>query len=199
MDGLEEELETLRLEIPTKVSAFENDVPYLTEAKAENLYQPKGNYVEGVRVNNGNINYPTSGIVNLNIETPSIDAYTKSEVDERFQPKGNYITGSLKTINSESLLGSGDISLVKSVTIDEITKTAVNGNVSFTLGDKYNLFDLVYRNGHLFKVINGVETDLGEFGASSEGDGVGIDDIKFELQNGQLKYQVSIDGVWEDV
>lgn len=171
MDGLEEELETLRLEIPTKVSAFENDVPYLTEAKAENLYQPKGNYVEGVRVNNGSINYPASGIVNLSIETPSIDAYTKSEADERFQPKGNYLTEHqpLKTVNGNSLVGSGNIDLGQG-TVKSVNNSLpdANGNVSIdipqgTVKSVNNV--LPDANGNV-TISGGSDVDLSEYAKS---------------------------------
>ena len=99
--------------------------------------------------------------------------------------------------------GSGDDSdCVKSVEIDGDKKYPVNGNVSFNLGDKYNLFDLVYRNGHLYKVVNGNETDLGEFGPSGEGgegDGVGVDNIEFRINSstGKLEFRMSIDGDWK--
>lgn len=178
MDGLEDELQALRLEIPTKVSAFENDVPYLTEAKAENTYQPKGNYLEGplktinnesllgsgdlslvkgVQVNDGDINYPENGIVKLTIESQSLDG------------------------------------IVKSVTIDGVTKTPdIDGNVSFMLGDKYNLFDLVYRNGHLYKTVNGTETDLGEFGSST----TGLEDIEFQVASGKLQFRKKENGTF---
>lgn len=184
MDGLEDELQALRLEIPTKVSAFENDVPYLTEAKAASTYQPKGNYLEGplktinnesllgngdlslvkgVQVNDGDINYPENGIVKLTIESQSLDG------------------------------------VVKSVTIDGVTKTPdSDGNVSFTLGDKYNLFDLVYRNGHLYKTVNGTETDLGEFGSST----TGLEDIEFQVVSGKLQFRKKENGTfgsWEDI
>lgn len=92
-----------------------------------------------------------------------------------------------------------DSDCVKSITIDGDKKYPTNGNVSFNLGDKYNLFDLIYRNGHLYKVVNGVESNLGKFGPSGdggEGDGVGVDNIEFRINSStnKLEFRMSIDG-----
>lgn len=142
-------------------------------------------YVKSVKVN-GESHSPVNGVVDLgNIESETVDAYTKSESDTRYQPKGNYLTQhqSLKTINSQSLVGTGNIiisgdgqpvdlsGVVKSLTIDEQNKTPdSNGNISFTLGN-FNLFNLEARTindeRHLVKIVNGTETDLGVFGTGS--------------------------------
>ena len=115
---------------------------------------------------------------------PEVDAYTKAQSDARYQPKGNYLTQHqpLKTINGQSLVGTGDIPIsggqpvdlsgvVKSLTIDGQNKTPdSNGNISFTIGN-FNLFNLEARNindeRHLIKIVNGVETDLGIFETGS--------------------------------
>lgn len=49
--------------------------------------------------------------------------YTKAEADQRFQPIGDYITeNDLKTINGESLIGTGDIV----ITVDTYTKAEID-------------------------------------------------------------------------
>lgn len=49
--------------------------------------------------------------------------YTKAEADARFQPIGDYITeNDLKTINGESLIGTGDIEIV----VDTYTKQEID-------------------------------------------------------------------------
>lgn len=49
--------------------------------------------------------------------------YTKAEADARFQPIGDYITeNDLKTINGESLIGTGDIV----ITVDTYTKAEID-------------------------------------------------------------------------
>lgn len=142
-------------------------------------------YVKSVKVN-GESHSPVNGVVDLgNIESGTIDAYTKTESDAKYQLKGNYLTQhqSLKTINGQSLVGTGDIiisgdgqpidlsGIVKSLTIDGQNKTPdSNGNISFTLGN-FNLFNLEARTindeRHLIKIVNGTETDLGVFGTGS--------------------------------
>ena len=168
-------------EIPESVDAY-------TKAQSDAKYQPKGDYVEGIKINNGTVNRPTNGIVDLNItegDTNSVKSVTLNGSKKNPNSStgdvnlGNIVTavkvnGSTKNptngvvdlgdISSES---SSDPDAVKSVEIDGEEKFPVNGKVSFTLGNKYNLFNLLYRDGHLIKVINGTETDLGEFGPSS--------------------------------
>lgn len=157
-----------------------------------------GNYVEGIKINNGTVNRPTNGIVNLNItegDTNSVKSVTLNGSKKNPNSStgdvnlGNIVTavkvnGSTKN-PTNGVVDLGDISsessdpdAVKSVEIDGEEKFPVNGKVSFTLGNKYNLFDLLYRNGHLVKVINGTETDLGEFGPSSSTEGLTEAEVK---------------------
>lgn len=108
-------------------------------------------------------------------EIPGLtDAYTKAESDAKYQPKGNYLTEHqpIKNLSGQSLVGQGEIPL-KTINGETIIGT---GNITVSVGDS-NLFDLTTRdvNGtrHLFKVVNGVETDLGIFPESGSGSGTG--------------------------
>ena len=170
--------------------------------------------VKSVSINGGAKLIPDNdGNIDLPIDLS--DYAKKNWVDANFQPVGDYVEGirvnggrvnrpenGIVNLEIEEG-GSGDGSdCVKSVEIDGDKKYPVNGNVSFNLGDKYNLFDLIYRNGHLYKVVNGNETDLGEFGPSGEGgegDGVGVDNIQFRINSstGKLEFRMSIDGDWK--
>lgn len=60
--------------------------------------------------------------------------YTKAEADQRFQPIGDYITeGDLKTINGESLIGTGNIEIiVDTYTKEEIDEKLENIDVDLT-------------------------------------------------------------------
>ena len=112
-------------------------------------------------------------------EIPGLtDAYTKAESDAKYQSKGNYLTAHqpIKNLSGQSLVGQGEIPL-KTINGETIIGT---GNITVSIGDS-NLFDLTTHdvNGkrHLFKVVNGVETDLGEF---TNGSGTGSFDVKIE-------------------
>jgi len=168
-------------------------------------------YVKSVKLN-GESHSPVNGVVDLgNIDGGSgtVDAYTKAESDAKYQPKGNYLTQhqSLKTINGQSLVGTGNITIsgdgqpvdtsdcVKSVTINGDTKIPVNGNVEFTIGNN-TLFNLIVRNGHLIKIVNGVETDLGAIGSSGSGSTVTVRQV---LLSGTKIATITVDGTDYDI
>ena len=144
INELQTELNTIKLQldgfakksdiptVPTKVSAFENDVPYMSKASADATYQPIGNYAKRV---NG------------------------------YSPDANgEITIPLKTINSESIIGSGNISVSAGGT---------------------SLFDVKIENGHLYKTINGTTwIDLGAINTGSGGSG--MDDTAVKHLLGQV-------------
>lgn len=79
--------------------------PYLTKSEAQQTYQPKGNYLTE--------HQDLSEYAKKSELPASIDAYTKAESDAKYQPKGDYLTEhqSLKTINGESLVGTGNITI----------------------------------------------------------------------------------------
>jgi len=122
LDGIDE---TLRNLPSTDLSE------YLKKTEAQQLYQPKGNYVKSVKING------TSHTPNAN--TGEVDLGTISG--------GSDVTG-----------------VVNKIVLDGTEYTPVDGTIIITLSNKYNLFDLNVRNGHLYKTVNGVETDLGEIG-----------------------------------
>ena len=120
----------LKSDIPTSNSAFTNDMGYLTEHQP--LKTINGQVISGT----GNIEIDCSG--------GTVDAYTKAESDARFQPIGDYALKSeipslsgyateqwvlnknyinqIKTINGQSLSGSGNIEISTSggsVTVDD--------------------------------------------------------------------------------
>lgn len=141
----------LKSEIPTKVSQLENDVPYLSKAKADATYQPIGNYVKTVNgygpYDNGEVTVPLKTI------------------------NGTSIIGSGDiTVNESTVDLSG---VVKSITVDGAKKTPDgNGDISITIGN-YNLFDLRVNNKVLQKQINGgTWTDVFDF-STIGGDGSG--------------------------
>lgn len=101
----------------------------------------------------GNVDLDLSDYAKKSDVPDTVDAYTKAESDAKYQPKGNYLTQhqSLKTINDQSLIGTGNI-------------TISAGNTS--------LFDIKIENGHLYKTSDGQNwTDLGAIGESSSGEG----------------------------
>ena len=144
INELQTELNTIKLQldgfakksdiptVPTKVSAFENDVPYMSKASADATYQPIGNYAKRV---NG------------------------------YSPDANgEITIPLKTINGESIIGSGNISVSAGGT---------------------SLFDVKIENNHLYKTTNGTTwIDLGAVNTGSGGSG--MDDAAVKHLLGQV-------------
>lgn len=101
----------------------------------------------------GNVNLDLSDYAKKSEIPESVDAYTKAQSDTKYQPKGNYLTQhqSLKTINGQSLVGTGNI-------------TISAGSIS--------LFDIKIENGHLYKTSDGQNwTDLGAIGGSGSGEG----------------------------
>ena len=191
-----------------------NDYGVEIELINQRLAEIEDDMVKSISINGGaKLTPDNDGNVDLPIDLS--DFAKKNWVDANFQPVGDYVEGirvnggrinrpenGIVNLEIEEG-GSGDDSdCVKSVEIDGDKKYPVNGNVSFNLGNKYNLFDLNYRNGHLYKVVNGNETDLGEFGPSGEGgegDGVGVDNIQFRINSstGKLEFRMSIDGDWK--
>ena len=190
-----------------------NDYGVEIELINQRLAEIEDDMVKSISLNGGAKFTPDSeGNVDLPIDLS--DYAKKNWVDANFQPIGDYVEGIRVNggrvnrpengiVNLEIEQGGGDDSdCVKSVEIDGDEKFPVNGKVSFNLSDKYNLFDLIYRNGHLYKVVNGNETDLGEFGPSgepTEGDGVGVDNIEFRINSstGKLEFRMSVDGEWQ--
>ena len=191
-----------------------NDYGVEIELINQRLAEIEDDMVKSISINGGaKLTPDNDGNIDLPIDLS--DFAKKNWVDANFQPVGDYVEGirvnggrvnrpenGIVNLEIEEG-GSGDDSdCVKSVTIDGDKKYPVDGNVSFNLGDKYNLFDLIYRNGHLYKVVNGNETDLGEFGPSGEGgegDGVGVDNIQFRINSstGKLEFRMSVDGEWQ--
>lgn len=191
-----------------------NDYGVEIELINQRLAEIEDDMVKSISINGGaKLTPDNDGNIDLPIDLS--DFAKKNWVDANFQPVGDYIEGirvnggrvnrpenGIVNLEIEEG-GSGDDSdCVKSVEIDGDKKYPVNGNVSFNLGNKYNLFDLIYRNGHLYKVVNGNETDLGEFGPSGEGgegDGVGVDNIQFRINSstGKLEFRMSVDGEWQ--
>lgn len=104
----------------------------------------------------------SDGNVNINIPTiPSLETYAqKGWVNSNFQPKGNYLTEHqhLKTINNQSLIGDGNI-------------TISAGGVS--------LFDVKIEGGHLWKTTDGQDwIDLGAINTGSGGNGISESEVK---------------------
>ena len=191
-----------------------NDYGVEIELINQRLAEIEDDMVKSISINGGaKLTPDNDGNIDLPIDLS--DYAKKNWVDANFQPVGDYVEGirvnggrvnrpenGIVNLEIEEG-GSGDDSdCVKSVTIDGDKEYPVDGNVSFNLSDKYNLFDLVYRNRHLYKVVNGNETDLGEFGPSGEGgegDGVGVDNIQFRINSStsKLEFRMSVDGEWQ--
>ena len=70
-----------------------------TKAQSDAKYQPKGDYVSATTLNS---------------------YYTKAQSDNKYQPKGNYLTEHqpIKTINHQSLIGTGNINVGSGGTIE---------------------------------------------------------------------------------
>jgi len=85
---------------------------YLTKDEADETYQPIGDYLTKA---SGDTLYQSKG-----------DYLTKDEADETYQPIGNYLTEHqpLKTINNQSLIGTGNIQIEggSGGTVDAYTK-----------------------------------------------------------------------------
>ncbi len=140
----------------------------------------------------------------LGYKIPDLTPYAKkSEIPTDYVTSVT-LNGTNHVPNSNTgVVDLGTISLdtddcVKSVTIDGETKTPnSNGNVTFTLGDKYNLFELrVNSNNVLQKRVNGGSwEDLGTFDSGSSS---GLDDIDFQLNSNTnyLQYRTKEDGSW---
>ena len=97
--------------IPTNVSAFTNDAGYLTQ------HQSLANYIQksstsGLIKNDGTVD-TTSYLSSLPSHTHDDRYYTESEMDTALSSKqATLISGTnLKTINNNSLLGSGNITI----------------------------------------------------------------------------------------
>ena len=97
--------------IPTNVSAFTNDAGYLTQ------HQSLANYIQksstsGLIKNDGTVD-TTSYLSSLPSHTHDDRYYTESEMDTALSSKqATLISGTnLKTINNNSLLGSGNINI----------------------------------------------------------------------------------------
>lgn len=75
LDAIEDALQHDDVVIPTNVSAFVNDVPYLTETKAARDFQPKGNYVK--RVNDQYPNADGEVTISIGVQSVTINGSTK--------------------------------------------------------------------------------------------------------------------------
>ena len=150
----------VQLEIPEPVDAY-------TKEESDDKYQPKGNYLtehQPLKTVNGS---SLVGSGNVSVGTVKTVQVNNGSI---VSPDSN---GNVKlTIET----GSPDLSgVVKSITVNgDVKLPDSNGNITISIGN-YNLFDLVYRNGHLIKIVNGVETDLGEFGPGSGDSGEGCE------------------------
>lgn len=207
--------------IPTRVSQLINDVPYAT---AEDLlhYQPKGNYLtehQPIKSINGT---PVAGYGNFELLTPGDldlyakkteipDAYTKAESNSRFQPAGNYLTEHqhLKTINGQSLVGTGNITIEggSSVDLSDYVKSVngnrpdANGNVSISVAGN-PIMELKIESNSLYKKsANDSSWQLvgSVSGGSGSGSGDGISEARvLELINDAIADLNICEQCWDE-
>lgn len=185
---LQDDLNATKASIPTKVSQLINDVPYI---KTINGHHPntagelKLKTVDNIDlIGEGNIPFATINgrpIANTeaNFVIPS-DYLTESQLktvggQSLIKTPGSTDIG-LRTINGESIIGSSPlyVGTVKSV--------SVNGGTHVTPDS----------DGNVNIIVSG--------GGSGVGDGVGIDDIAFQVNSttNKLEYRVRNNGVWDN-
>lgn len=183
LHDLQDDLETTKASIPTKLSQLINDVPYI---KTINGHLPntsgelKLKKVDNIDlVGEGNIPFATINgrpIVNTdaNFEIPSdylTEGQLKTVGGQSLIKTPGQTDILLRTINGESIIGSSPlyVGTVKSVSVNGGTHVTPDssGNVNLTVS-----------------------------GGSGSGDGVGIDDLEFRLNGNTLQYRVRENGSW---
>ena len=155
---LETSLNSLIDSIPTRLSQLENDVPFI---KSINEFRPNNNgeiklrRVDNIELVGDNANIPFATINGRRIVN-SIDNFVIPD---------NYLTeANIKTLSGQSLIkGSTVDSDLPLKTINNQSIIGV-GNISIPGG--------------------------------GSGDGTGVDDIQFRVENNTLQYRVSINGTW---
>lgn len=190
---LEEDLNAIH--IPTKLSEFTNDVPYIRTVNGHAPDNDNGRFDLKVKTIDGNdivgdagdlalkkvngykliktLDDPDDIWINLN------DSYTKEESDNKYQPKGNY---------------------VEKVQLNDNEPVApVNGIVKLTIGD-YDLTKYVKKTD-LAKINNQVLYRGGNISINNW-DSIGLEDVEIRVNSGKLQYRKKEDGSfgsWSDI
>ena len=190
---LEEDLNAIH--IPTKLSEFTNDVPYIRTVNGHAPDNDNGRFDLKVKTIDGNDIVGDAGDLALKkvngykliktLDDPddiwinSVDAWDKETSDRKYQPKGNY---------------------VEKVQLNDNEPVApVNGIVKLTIGD-YNLTEYVKKTD-LAKINNQVLYRGGNISINNW-DSIGLEDVEIRVYSGKLQYRKKEDGSfgsWSDI
>lgn len=177
---LQDDLETTKASIPTKLSQLINDVPYI---KTINGHLPNtSGELKLKKVDN--IDLVGEG----NIPFATINGRPIVNTDANFEIPSDYLTeGQLKTVGGQSL--------IKTPGQTDILLRTINGESIIGSSPLYvGTVKSVSVNGgtHVTPDVNG-NVDLSVSGGAG---GDGIDDIAFRLNGGDLQYRISVNGNW---
>lgn len=184
---LQDDLETTKASIPTKLSQLINDVPYI---KTINGHLPNtSGELKLKKVDN--IDLVGEG----NIPFATINGRPIVNTDANFEIPSDYLTeGQLKTVGGQSLIktpGQTDILL------RTINGESIIGSTPLSVGTVKSVS--VNGGTHVTPDVNG-NVDLSVSGGAG-GDGTGIDGIKFRLTDNNTVLQYSITengGTWQN-